>query len=1002
MTENEAEFLDFEHFRVPIVDGRPLELGRGAMGITYKAYDQSLHIDVALKVINSAILSGGNIRERFMREARAAASLRHPCVAAVTYLGEQGDDVFYSMEFVEGETVEARIRREGSMPVKLALHIVAEVASALTAAEKQNLVHRDIKPSNIMLVAGDDPEPDVKVIDFGLAKNIAGTDASATLTQGGFLGTPHFASPEQLEESHVDTRSDIYSLGVTLFYMLAGHTPFSGSTAQVMSQQLSREPPIEELSAQPEPVLALLRRMLAKKPSGRPEGAAALRRQTLNCLEAVKILERTGALPPAPPPPVAPATAAATMPADDESMATMIAPDLVLEPGEVVLERFELGSRIAASAAVVRFAATDRQRDGHPVEAIFFEPTAAGQTQLATNFEQHAAALAGVSAPAIESVLVQTRIGSRFFVCVDRPAGTSLLNVLKARRSLPLAEALLILRPLAEAADALAEKKLPHPGFSLFDIRLTPAGDPATPLSAWAPFGVKFDALRAASFDIAPLEGTLVKPAGASDESAAPAHPITSLASLAYEILGGSRIDSFHDRWTPLAELSQGGNLIIKRGLESPGAFSSGTQFIDSLGGNTVVLTPSGSATRPPPAPGAAPAPPSLPVAITPPPLPPKKSSAAPLVITLAIVLLLIGGGAAGLWFSGILGPKSPVAVPAEPAEIDTTPRVVREPNEPEPTPAEPTGREIYQTAFDRARQLELDAEYDDALTAYAELADSHPEDRDLFTAMERIASAISARFPDGVPAEDFPALRAPLEAAARHNSVTAQFLVGRALIDPEPTEAIKWLIGAAENGQSQAMVLAGLMLSNGRGVPKPDQEQAVGWFQQAADRRDMNGTFYLADSYLNGKGVPRDEKRAAELLTIAADLGDDRAMDWLGDMYRKGNGVPTDLKKAFDYFSKAVEQGNRSALAGLGVMHMLGEYVEPDPDKAVSFWKQGAEQGDASCMFLYATSIDDPERDNDKTMWYVRAAQAGDNRAMQWCIENDVSFAETTPEQTP
>ena len=202
----------FQHYEVlRKEDGSLYELGHGAMGITYKAFDTNLRCHVALKVIKSAYLNSETARERFLREARAAAAIRHPNVATVFHLGREGDDYFYAMEFVDGETVEAFIKREGAVAHVMALKIAAQVARALNAAEKQGLVHRDIKPSNIMFMREDGGDIAVKVIDFGLAKN-AGTDTeeSATLTTGGFLGTPHFASPEQLEEREIDVRSDIY------------------------------------------------------------------------------------------------------------------------------------------------------------------------------------------------------------------------------------------------------------------------------------------------------------------------------------------------------------------------------------------------------------------------------------------------------------------------------------------------------------------------------------------------------------------------------------------------------------------------------------------------------------------------------------------------------------------------------------------------------------------------------------------------------------------------
>ena len=132
-------------------DGTPVELGRGAMGVTYKAFDVDLRCPVALKLISGRYLNDESVRLRFLREARAAASVRHPNVASVFHLGRSGGNYFYAMEFVEGETLEDLIRRSGPLEAKLALEIAAQVAAGLAAVHKQNLVHRDIKPSNIMV-----------------------------------------------------------------------------------------------------------------------------------------------------------------------------------------------------------------------------------------------------------------------------------------------------------------------------------------------------------------------------------------------------------------------------------------------------------------------------------------------------------------------------------------------------------------------------------------------------------------------------------------------------------------------------------------------------------------------------------------------------------------------------------------------------------------------------------------------------------------------------------
>jgi len=278
----------FGHYEVlEKSDGSPLELGRGAMGITYKALDTTLQRCVALKVINPDNLAGEAARQRFLREARAAAQLKHPNVASIFHLGEDGGTHFYAMEFVDGETLEALLHRLGPLPCGFALDITAQVAAALEAAHAENLVHRDIKPANLMILQDAQGRITVKVIDFGLAKTAGRSGPrDATITVGGFLGTPHFASPEQLEEKDADIRSDIYSLGATLWQMLTGRTIFTGSLVRVMIGQISELPPFDQLAAPPE-IIALLRLMLAKDPAERPQTPAELLAQIHETAQAV-------------------------------------------------------------------------------------------------------------------------------------------------------------------------------------------------------------------------------------------------------------------------------------------------------------------------------------------------------------------------------------------------------------------------------------------------------------------------------------------------------------------------------------------------------------------------------------------------------------------------------------------------------------------------------------------------------------------------------------------
>src|SRR3954453_13494149 len=290
-------------------DGSLCELGRGAMGVTYRATDTSLQRKVALKIIKTDIAErSADARERFVREARAAAALRHENIAVIHQFGmrlETGQ-YFYAMELIEGETLDERVRRAGPFDARCTIGIAQQVTSALAAAEKQGLVHRDLKPANLMLVNADHVEraasdqtrskrsrmralrksgiPVVKIIDFGLAKAFHTETDPKSLTHDRFVGTPAFASPEQFEHSALDVRSDIYSLGETLWFALTGKPPFTGRTlSEIHRAQKSNLLPVQQLKAAHVPfrLRSLLGSMLAFEPASRPgtpELAARLQR----------------------------------------------------------------------------------------------------------------------------------------------------------------------------------------------------------------------------------------------------------------------------------------------------------------------------------------------------------------------------------------------------------------------------------------------------------------------------------------------------------------------------------------------------------------------------------------------------------------------------------------------------------------------------------------------------------------------------------------------------
>ena len=289
-------------------DGSLCELGRGAMGVTYRATDTSLQRKVALKIIKTDIAERtADARERFMREARAAAALRHENIATVYQFGmrlETGQ-YFYAMELIEGENLDDRVRRAGPLDARTTIQIAQQVTSALAAAEKQGLVHRDLKPANLMLVSPDAEAADVsnnkkllvKIIDFGLAKAIHTQTDPKSLTHDRFVGTPAFASPEQFEHSALDVRSDIYSLGETLWFALTGKTPFAGRTlSEIHRAQKSNALPVEQLKAAhiPHRLKSLLESMLALEPASRP-GTRELAAQLQRCTPEVRSVRRTRA-----------------------------------------------------------------------------------------------------------------------------------------------------------------------------------------------------------------------------------------------------------------------------------------------------------------------------------------------------------------------------------------------------------------------------------------------------------------------------------------------------------------------------------------------------------------------------------------------------------------------------------------------------------------------------------------------------------------------------------
>jgi len=216
------------------------KLGEGGMGVVYKAHQASMDRVVALKVLPERLAKDKQFVSRFFREARVAAKLDHPNIVRGIDVGSSGSDYFFVMEYVEGEDVGNVLEKRGRLPEREALEIVIQVARALDHAHKHDMIHRDIKPDNVLLT----PDGTAKLLDLGLARSTSGDMTRMTVT-GTAMGTPHYISPEQARgEADVDIRTDIYSLGVSLYHMLVGTPPFDGETvAVIITKTLTEQAP---------------------------------------------------------------------------------------------------------------------------------------------------------------------------------------------------------------------------------------------------------------------------------------------------------------------------------------------------------------------------------------------------------------------------------------------------------------------------------------------------------------------------------------------------------------------------------------------------------------------------------------------------------------------------------------------------------------------------------------------------------------------------------------
>ena len=602
-------FANFRILRRP--DGSLYRLGQGGMGVTYKATDTTLDRPVALKLIAADLLKSTKARQRFLREAKAAAKIVHPNVATVFQFGEEGDAYFYAMEFLEGEDLERYVHNRGPLSPRDALLVIHQVAQALEAAQSHQLIHRDIKPGNIMTRGNRSGDLEVKLIDFGLARLTDPSDSGAgqiTHSQD-FVGSPAFASPEQCEmDGMLDTRSDIYSLGVTLWYLLLAKLPFTGTVGQLLVAHAVKAPPWNELESLPGSVVELLRRMLAKDPIERPQTPAELQEAIEKVIAGLtgqpvstrigRILSTSSAIRSGSELTFIPDSASSGQ--VESPQARLGTPKEVARPsqsggywqvgvGTVLADRYRIITEIREGIGGRVYLAKDERASGRQPTGValkLLHPTIAADVALMNRVENEIGTIRSAADPQLLRYFGFERDVSAPFLVREWVHGFLLYDLLRWRRACRITEVLKLLQPIASTLDFIADHGLGLVDVSARKIFVSCPGDidPATfstlgqnSLEDWDRCEVKLNPLS-----LGPL--ILHNRQLRGNQTLIPSSRILSLtqaetgirgvkavrlfARLVYEMLSGhpqTDTGGISLKYSPLSALNEAGNRVLQR-----------------------------------------------------------------------------------------------------------------------------------------------------------------------------------------------------------------------------------------------------------------------------------------------------------------------------------------------------------------------------------------------------------------------------------------------------
>ncbi len=410
-------------------DGTPCELGSGGFGRTYRARHRLLKTEVALKVIHDKHAFDDKVKARFIREAQEQANLVHPGIARIMACDETDDGtLYYVMDLCEGGDLQHFIEKVGPLDTADALYLLEQSAEAICFAHEKGLIHRDIKPSNLLLVFSDEGMPQLKLIDFGLVKRI-GKSAHATgglLTQDGQANfTPAFASPEQMREQTLDARSDIFSLGMTFWFLLTAQRGPEGSSAEIVSDRVNTQEYDRRLpSTLPPSVKGVLARMIRKIPADRYQSGAEL-------VEDIKLCRRSFPI----------------KPSDWRVRQRQLSS---------FTSRYSDPKQTSVSALGKIYRARD-VRSEMEVEVALLP----AQTPLTALPLQAAKRLVEAKPPGVVMYIEVEQYAEGWVISREHPNGTSLLDLMRQHGATTFTKALPLFGELANAFDGLLELRVP-------------------------------------------------------------------------------------------------------------------------------------------------------------------------------------------------------------------------------------------------------------------------------------------------------------------------------------------------------------------------------------------------------------------------------------------------------------------------------------------------------------------------------------------------------------